>query len=112
VHPDRLESENEEARIIPFRRPGRLPTGWTSPDDAAGDASPVGDLAKFEQDEPADDYRQRMRMNVVGLVVTIALMVAGIWLVATLAQMQRNQDCFLSGRRNCAPIENPANERG
>jgi hypothetical protein len=33
------------------------------------------------------------------------LSIAGAWLAAQIAQLRKDQDCFLSGRRNCAPIE-------
>jgi hypothetical protein len=33
------------------------------------------------------------------------LALAGVWLAMQLAEMRKNQDCVLSGRRNCAPIE-------
>ena len=65
---------------------------------------PGDDLAKYERAETEDDYRHRMKMNMLGLIVTIVLMGVGAWLVLTLAEIQKNQDCYLSGRRNCTPI--------
>jgi hypothetical protein len=65
---------------------------------------PPDDLAKYEHAETEDDYRHRMKMNMLGLIVTVVLMGAGAWLVVTLAEIQKNQDCYLSGRRNCMPI--------
>lgn len=52
-----------------------------------------------------------MTMNVIGLMVTIVLIIVGIWLVDTIAEMRKNQDCYLSGRRNCTPIEAPPIQR-
>jgi hypothetical protein len=72
----------------------------------------VRDLAKYERAEAGDDYRHRMKMNVLGLVATVLLIVAGIWIVDKIAEMRKNQDCFLSGRRNCTPIEAPPIQRG
>ena len=46
-------------------------------------------------------------MNLLGLLVTVVLVVAGIWLVDKIAEMRKTQDCYLSGRRNCTPIEAP-----
>ncbi len=46
-----------------------------------------------------------MAVNFAGLVFTIALAAAGVWLAVTIADMRKNQDCFLSGRRNCTPID-------
>jgi hypothetical protein len=71
-----------------------------------GDA-PVSDLAKFERTEREDDYRHRMKMNVLGLAVTVLLIVIGVWLANKMAELQKNQDCVLSGRRNCMQIEVP-----
>ena len=46
-------------------------------------------------------------MNVLGFLVTIGLVVAGLWLVDKIAEMRKYQDCYLSGRLNCAPIKVP-----
>jgi hypothetical protein len=39
---------------------------------------PGDDLAKYEHVETEDDYRHRMKMNMLGLIVTIVLMSAGV----------------------------------
>jgi len=72
----------------------------------AGDP-PEDDLAKYERGESEGDYRHRMKMNFLALAVTILLMVVGIWIAETMADMRKIQDCYLSGRRNCAPIQLP-----
>jgi len=41
----------------------------------------------------------------------VVLAVVGVWLVIQLADLRKNQDCVLSGRRNCAPIDVNAQER-
>jgi hypothetical protein len=46
-----------------------------------------------------------MLVNVAGLAVTIALSIAGAWLVVHIADLRKNQDCVLSGRRNCTPVD-------
>jgi len=53
-----------------------------------------------------------MTMNLLGLLVTILLIVAGLWLADKIAELRKDQDCYLIGRRNCAPIEVPPVERG
>lgn len=63
------------------------------------------DLARFERGSETDDYRQRMITNVIAFVFIVALIGAGLWLADTMASMRKNQDCVLSGRRNCAPVE-------
>jgi hypothetical protein len=62
-------------------------------------------LAKYEGGDLDDDYRHRMVVNVAALIFTVMLALAGVWLAMQLAEMRKNQDCVLSGRRNCAPIE-------
>jgi hypothetical protein len=98
---------NDDGRVVPFRRPGA--PRWRG---VAPRPGPVPDLAKFERADTGDDYRHRMMMNVLGFLVTIGLIVAGLWLVDKIAEIRKDQDCYLSGRRNCAPIEVPPVERG
>jgi hypothetical protein len=102
---------DDDGRVVPFRPRGSRRWHWpTSRPVQAGDP-PVGDLAKYERGESEADYRHRMKMNLLALAVTILLVIAGIWLAETMAEMQRIQDCVLSGRHNCAPIHVPsANE--
>jgi hypothetical protein len=111
VTPDRSPPTEDEGRIVPFR-PRAAPKGWrwrTSLPQQ--DDLPVSDLTEFEHSEPEDDYRHRMTVNVLGLVVTILLVVAGIWLADKIAETRATQDCFLSGRRNCTPIQVPPVQR-
>ena len=37
----------------------------------------------------------------------VVLVVAGIWLLGTMADIRKVQDCAAQGRRNCAAIEVP-----
>jgi hypothetical protein len=97
-----------EGRILPFRPRGSLLTrNAPQPPSAA-----VPDLEKYERapDEP-DDFRHRMAMNALGLGVTIALIVSGLWIAEVMAHMRKNQDCVLTGRSNCAQVEAPVSER-
>ena len=50
-----------------------------------------------------------MMVNAVAFVFVIALIGAGLWLADTMAQMRRNQDCVLTGRRGCTPVDVPTN---
>ncbi|MDO9412383.1 MAG: hypothetical protein Q7T81_07385 [Pseudolabrys sp.] len=84
------------ARILSFRR------GQPRPRPLSPDAPPG--LDKYEQDDQPDDYRHRMLVNVAALVFLILLVGAGFWLADTMAQHRKDQDCVLSGRRNCSPI--------
>jgi hypothetical protein len=95
--------EDETGRILPFRRRGQIARGLPqTPPDA-----PVEGLGKYARGEEPDDYRQRMINNGLALTFCIALVCIGIWLATTIAEMRRNQDCVLSGRRNCANVVAP-----
>jgi len=72
--------------------------------------SPVQDLVKFErgpreQAEEPGEYRHRMIVNLAAFLVVIALICTGLWLADTMARMRKDQDCVLSGRRGCTPVE-------
>jgi hypothetical protein len=92
-------SVENEARVVNFRR-GRA--GARPP---AASPAPVEDLAKYERSEGADDYRHRMIVNVAAFLFVVGLIGAGIWLADTMARMRKDQDCVLSGRRGCTPVE-------
>lgn len=100
----------ESGRILTFqlrRRAGRPRRGPIAPD---GD-EPIDDLAAFEEEDGHIDYRQRMLMNVIAVVIVSLLISAGVWIADTIAAMQKAQDCALQGRQNCAPIEVPVVKR-
>ena len=47
------------------------------------------------------------RGALIGLAVILALVVGGYFLVTALQRNAALEDCLMSGRRNCAPIETP-----
>jgi hypothetical protein len=51
------------------------------------------------------------RGAVLGLLIAAVLVVLGIILVRILGNAGRLQDCVLSGRTNCVPIDSAAPER-
>jgi len=55
--------------------------------------------------DPGPDSR---RPAVIGLILVLALVVAGYFLMTALRQNATLEDCLMSGRKNCAPIEVPA----
>jgi hypothetical protein len=55
-------------------------------------------------DEEAD---QRRSAALIGLIIILALAIAGVLLVRELRERSRLEDCLMSGRTNCAPIEAP-----
>jgi hypothetical protein len=91
-------SSGDGPRVVRFRRRGLGGIGVSAP-------SPVEDLAKYERSEGPDDYRHRMLVNAAALVVVMVLMGVGLWLAETMAEMRKNQDCVLSGRKGCSPVE-------
>lgn len=93
-------SSDGDHRVVSFRRRDQAPASTPQ-----GHKPPVEDLSKYERepDEP-DDYRHRMIVNVVAFLFIVALVGAGIWLADSMARMRHTQDCFLSGRRDCAPV--------
>ena len=94
---DGPSSPDSERRVLKFRRG---PAGARRPPPP-----PIDDLAKYARGSETDDYRHRMLVNAAAFVFVAALIGAGLWLANSLAELRRNQDCALSGRRNCAPIE-------
>jgi hypothetical protein len=106
--PDSSNASDDDHQVVPFR-PRRGGSGGdggrrrSRPPQSP--PSPVEGLAKYEGGELDDDYRHRMKVNLAALAFTVVLALAGVWLVIQLAEMRKNQDCVLSGRRNCAPIE-------
>jgi hypothetical protein len=120
---DRGGSQMSEARpepndadatgqVLLFRqrhRAARLPLRPAAePIDAA--IEPEDDLAQYEQDGRID-YRQRMLMNVIAVAICTMLVGVGVWIADTIAEMEKDQDCVLQGRINCASIEVPLPRR-
>jgi hypothetical protein len=72
----------------------------------------IGDLDRYpEESDETDDYRHRMMTNIAGIAIAVALIAAGIWIADTMASMRKNQDCVLSGRRGCTPVDAPLPQR-
>jgi len=97
-------SDEPKGRVLQFRPRGAPPARAAPP--------PVPDLVKYERGtDDSDDYRHRMKMNAVVAAVTTLLIVGGIWIAETMAQMRKNQDCVLVGRTGCTPVNLPVNVR-
>lgn len=94
----RQESDESKGLVLPFRRREKpRPQG----------NAPVEGLEKYAETSEPDDYRQRMINNVLAFVFCILLVAAGVWIADRIAEMRKNQDCVLSGRRNCANVSVP-----
>ena len=106
---------DDEHRVLQFRPRNSLrPPAWR--ENVAAQArrqeTPPPeflDLSRYEKprQEP-DDFRQRMLANIAGFAFTLALMAIGIWLVISIADLRRTQDCVLMGRRDCVRISAPS----
>jgi hypothetical protein len=60
--------------------------------------------------QPPDDEGQSPRSRaLIGLIVVAVLVVAAVYLVHALREESAREDCLMSGRSNCAPIDIPAN---
>lgn len=109
---DRPESEGvtSSAQVLQFRArersTDRSPAGVAAPNDLESEL--LDDLAQYERDPEEEEninYPRRMLMNAVAAAAVTILIGVGVWLADTIAEMERNQDCVLQGRQNCAPIE-------
>ena len=105
VASDQSNAPDDDRRVIPFRPRGAdRGDHWSH---RAPETTPptVKGFARYEGGEHDDGYRHRMMVNLAALVFTIALAGAGVWLAIQIGDLRQKQDCFLSGRRNCAPID-------
>ncbi|MEA2910093.1 MAG: hypothetical protein QOJ15_2174 [Bradyrhizobium sp.] len=98
------QPDDERGRVLPFQRQGKSRPGAPAqpPED-----SPVEGVEKYARSQEPDNYRQRMINNGLAFAFCILLVAIGIWLATTIAEMRKNQDCVLSGRRNCANVVTP-----
>lgn len=62
------------------------------------------DRRRADVDADAD---ARRTAALVGLIVILALAIAGVVLVRALGEKAQLEDCLMAGRHNCAPIEAP-----
>ncbi len=54
--------------------------------------------------DPSEGDHSR-RATLIGAAVAIVLVLGGWWLARELTAASRMQDCLMSGRTNCNPIE-------
>ena len=109
---DQPNPNDGSGQILSFQVRRRLGLSRHVPVTPDGDgAEPADDLAAFEEEDGHIDYRHRMLMNVIAVVVVSVLISAGVWIADTIAAMQKAQDCALQGRQNCAPIEVPVTKK-
>ena len=104
----KVDEAQGSGQILQFQLRRRVPAPLPRPVVAAEDTEPLDDLAQYEQEDLHVNYRHRMLMNVMAVMVVTALVGAGVWIADTIEDMQKAQDCVMQGRQNCAPIELPA----
>lgn len=63
-----------------------------------------------KQPEPPEESNRTVE-NVVMAGFFVVLVAAGIWLLGTMADVRKAQDCAAQGRRNCATIDVPERTR-
>jgi hypothetical protein len=99
---------NATARILPFERRGvaalRGRTPFAAPPSPR--RSPVPDIEAYAyRSGDAEDDRHRMINNAVASIILVTLIASGVWLADAIVKMRDRDDCALSGRTNCMPIE-------
>jgi hypothetical protein len=104
MSPDDPQHGPPGGQILPFERRGH-PLGRRAEAAPPRGQTPVEDVGKYAGRAEDDDYPHRMKANAAALVVIAVLIVCGIWIADTIAQMRKTQDCALTGRRNCAPVQ-------
>jgi hypothetical protein len=63
-----------------------------------------------EPDPPEEGSRTVENAVMAGFFVMLVA-AAGVWLLGTMADVRKAQDCAAQGRRNCATIEAPERTR-
>jgi hypothetical protein len=61
--------------------------------------------------QPPEDEGNRTIENAVLLGFFVLLVAAGVWLLGTMADIRKVQDCAAQGRRNCTTIDVPERAR-
>ncbi len=103
MNPKPKRDHDAHGRILPFNP--RRPPPYGAFSNLTSHQSPVGEFDQYQSAGSGDDdYRHRMKMNALALLVLIVLIAGGMWIVDVMAQMRKNQDCVLSGGRNCAAV--------
>jgi hypothetical protein len=99
-------SSTTDDRVVDFRT-GRA----FQPSGNRTEGPHADDLDQYARGAEPDDFRHRMVVNAIAFMFVAALVLAGFWLADTIATMRKTQDCILTGKRGCAPVEAPAPAR-
>ena len=101
--PEHPTSTSNKVVNIRTRRPFHPAPGLVEP--------PAGELDKFAHSDQPDDFKHRMLVNLIAFGFVTILGVSALWLANSLATMRKDQDCVLSGKRGCTPVEAPVKIR-
>ena len=101
--PEHPTSTSSNVVNIRTRRPVYPAPGLAEP--------PAEELGKFARNDQPDDFNHRMLVNLIAFGFVTLLVVSALWLANSLATMQKDQDCVLSGKRGCTPVETPVKTR-
>jgi hypothetical protein len=69
----------------------------------------VGRVAHDPDNHDQDDGGNR-RGALIGLAIAAVLAIAGYYLMTTLRDQGKVEDCLMSGRTNCAPLDIPTHK--
>jgi hypothetical protein len=102
-----LSAPQGSGQILQFQLRRRVPVQPPPAAMRGGSAEPLDDLAQYEEEDAHIDYRHRMLMNVIAVMIVSSLVGVGVWIADTITDMEKTQDCLMQGRQNCAPITVP-----
>jgi hypothetical protein len=113
VTSEQADQNEANGRVIFFPRRSwqRKRRAFATRRRPGNDPATVGDLSHFEQGDGIDDYARRMVVNALAFAFIVMLTVAGLWIAERMAQLRKNEDCALSGRRDCADLGLAAHQR-
>lgn len=101
--PDHPSSTTDD-RVVHLRTRRRYQPAGANPTPPARS----GDIDQYARSTEPDDFRHRMTVNAVAFLFIVALVAAGVWLADTITTLRKTQDCVLSGKRGCGPVETSA----
>jgi hypothetical protein len=67
--------------------------------------NPPGSVPTMAHDPNEPDEPDSRRGALIGLLITVVLVVAAYYLLTALREKGKLEDCLMSGRSNCAPID-------
>jgi len=71
---------------------------------------PAGSVQVMSDDRPEDDGGGGRRGALIGLLITAVLVIVAYYLVNALREESKREDCLMTGRSNCAPLDIPTHK--